>query len=127
MVNKKIILNKNDLILLLAILAIGSILLVFIKVTGQKGDRVVVTVDGAVFGEYDLDQDRQVLIETEAGINLLVIQSGSCFLEDADCPDKLCVKQGTINNVGQSIICLPHRVVISIEGEAEQTYDTMAQ
>ncbi len=32
------------------------------------------------------------------------------------CPDKLCIKQGFINKVGESIVCLPNRVVITWEG-----------
>ena len=41
-------------------------------------------------------------------------------MEDADCPDRLCVKQGRIKKVGESIVCLPHKVVIEIVGEKEE-------
>ena len=38
-------------------------------------------------------------------------------MEDADCPDKVCVKTGKIKKPGQTIVCLPHRTVIEITGD----------
>ena len=38
-------------------------------------------------------------------------------MEDADCPDKVCVKTGKIKSPGQTVVCLPHRVVIEITGD----------
>lgn len=35
-------------------------------------------------------------------------------MTDADCGDKTCVKTGSIKETGQSIVCLPHRLVITI-------------
>ena len=38
-------------------------------------------------------------------------------MEEADCPDRLCVRQGAVSRVGESIICLPHELVVTVEGE----------
>ena len=37
--------------------------------------------------------------------------------EDANCPDRLCVSWGKINKPGETILCLPHRIIIRIIGE----------
>lgn len=46
--------------------------------------------------------------------------NGGISIEDADCPDKICLKQGFINKPGQSIICLPHKLVIEIIGDTKE-------
>ncbi len=42
-------------------------------------------------------------------------------MDKADCPDKLCVKQGKISKSGESIICLPHKVVVKISAEERES------
>ena len=50
------------------------------------------------------------------GTNTLVIEDRAAWMEDALCPDHICVDMGKIRYSGQSIVCLPNRVVVSIEG-----------
>ena len=57
--------------------------------------------------------------------NLLMISDGTAFVSDADCPDKLCVKQRAISRNGESIICLPHKLVIRIVAKEESRLDAV--
>ena len=86
-----------------------------------RGESVVVRVDGVERGRYPLDA--QTPIETWVdgvdGRNYIVIRDGVCSVTEADCPDRLCVRQGTISRAGEQIICLPHHLVVSIEGRQE--------
>ena len=41
-------------------------------------------------------------------------------MKDADCPDKLCEKTGKISKNGETIVRLPHRVVVEIQGGEAQ-------
>jgi len=126
-VNIKKFVGKNDLILILVIFIVALIMLFFISFSSKNGEIVVITVDGNVYATYDLSIDEKVVIKTDEGSNVLIIKDNKCYLEEADCPDKLCVKQGEIYKSGQSIICLPHRVVISVESKEETEYDAIAQ
>jgi hypothetical protein len=88
----------------------------------------VVTVDGAAYGVYELDEPRRVEITVDGRTaNLLVIENGAASMEEADCPDELCVRQGTISKSGQTIVCLPHRLVAEVTGGEEADYDTISQ
>ena len=85
---------------------------------------VVVTVDAEEYGSYPLSEDCMVDIgET----NCLVISEGTAVMEWADCPDQICVHHSPVSRNGESIICLPNEVVISIQGGDEPELDGMVQ
>ena len=109
--------HGKDLWLIGGFLAAGLILLLILLLTQGQGARVEVRVSGMVVATYALDKDGSYRIEgKDGGTNLLVIRDGTASVTEADCPDKLCVGMGKIRYSGQSIICLPHEVVISITG-----------
>ena len=81
-------------------------------------DKSTVTVDGKLFETYSLNEDKTVEIRTgENGenSNLLVIENGRAFVKTATCPDGICASHKPIFRDGESIVCLPHRVVITAD------------
>ena len=80
------------------------------------GEQVQVTVDGTVIATLPLDKDTTMTVPGVGGENTLVIADGYARVTAADCPDKVCVRHGAISRPGQSIICLPHRVVVTVIG-----------
>lgn len=114
--------RKQDVILILFFLVIAAAGLIWVNIGREGGQIVRVTVDGTVTGEYPLNRDDTVAIEGVGGSNTLVIEGGQADMTEADCPDKVCVDHAPISDVGESIICLPHKVVVEIiagEGETE--------
>ena len=113
--NKK---KRNDLILvgaLLAALLLAGALLLLLR---KEGDLVRVTVDGEEYGVYSLSRDVEVDIRTGKDgeqLNRLIIRDGKAFVETATCPDGICAAHRPISHDGESIICLPHKVVVAIE------------
>jgi len=119
--NKK---YRSDLILIAALLAAGAVLCIILMLTMKTGGTVQVTVDGKTVKTFPLDKDTSYEIAGfEGGRNMLVIKDGQAWIEEADCPDGLCVNMGRISKNGQSVICLPHRVVVSITDENGTTDD----
>lgn len=110
---------RNDIILISAILLAALTVLGILTLTKKPGSAVLVEINGQVTARYPLDKDIRTDIVTEGEhLNVLVIEDGKAHIESADCPDKLCVKQRAISKAGESIICLPHKLVIRIEGES---------
>ena len=108
---------KNDLYIILVAAAVALIAFLARGITQKEGDYVSVSVDGETVGTFPMNEDTEHEIQGVGGVNLLVIEDGECFIREADCPDELCVKQGKISRKGESVICLPHKVVVGIEGE----------
>ena len=107
---------RADLVLILALLCLAGGGFAFLHAQRTEGGAAVVYVDGVRTAEYPLARDCTVtLTGWDGGWNQLVIQDGKAQVTGADCPDGLCTRMHAICYSGESIICLPHRVVIQIE------------
>ena len=156
--------RKNDIILVLVLLSLAAAgLFVFHLTHMGEGRKVRVTVDGVLFGEYDLgtngagDGDsfpafdavaggqgtlemnrvsdsqstgktdmageddlsgkeniQRIEIPGKVGKCFLVISDGKADMESADCPNQICVHHSAISHTGETIVCLPNRVVIEV-------------
>lgn len=114
-------LRKADLLLLAAALVFGAVLAAVLLLR-SPGGTVQVRVAGAVTAGYPLDRDASYTITgANGGTNLLVIEDGTARVEEASCPDGVCVHTGRIRRNGQSIVCLPNQVVVEIVSGTENS------
>ena len=107
---------RNDLILISALLISIVILGLCMFIFSKNGDTVTVTVDGNVYATFSLDENMSYDIVTgkdSNNINRLVIKDGKASVEYATCPDGICASHRPISRSGESIVCLPHKVVIT--------------
>lgn len=110
--------KKKEIIFAGIILVLAGILFLVFRLTGEtEGNQVRITIDGEEYGTYALEEDREIEVRQNGGYNKIVIENGIVYMEDADCPDKYCIEQGKIHNQKQTIVCLPHRLVVDIMGE----------
>ncbi|MGN0408534.1 MAG: NusG domain II-containing protein [Bacteroides sp.] len=116
----------HDLILVGAVLAAALAVYALVNVLGRDGQTVVVTVDGTVIAEKPITVNDAVEIKDADGYNRVVIDNREVYMESADCPDKVCVKTGRIRRAGETIVCLPHKVVVEIKGGSSYD-DAIAQ
>lgn len=121
--------NKIEKVLWIIILGVAVALFLFLKFSANDGEQVIVKVDKKEIARYDLNTDREVIIDgKDGGKNTLVIKDGKVYIKDATCPDKLCEHQGKIHMVGQSLICLPNRVVIEItDDKKDEEFDGISK
>ena len=128
--NKKKKLLRNDVILIGAILLIAIAGGLFLLLFRGFGDYVQVTIDGELYGTYSLSHDLTENIytsEDKSSYNRLVISGGKAYVESASCPDKICAEHRPVHRKGESIVCLPNRVVITvIAAETEGSPDIVA-
>ena len=116
--------KKDIIIIALALLAALALYLVSQISLGAKASVVVVTVDGrevlrkplAMENRYDIAQD-------DGSLNVIRVEDGAVFMEEANCRDGLCIRQGKMRNGAKTIVCLPHKLVVRLEGDAPQGGD----
>ena len=90
-------------------------LFLIVSFTKRQGTNVQVKINGEIIAIYNLEEDG--VYHLNDGTNILYINDKTVWIETAECPDKLCIKQGKISSVGESIICLPYKLTITIIGE----------
>ena len=115
--------KKQDIICIIIILAIAVICYLGIGVHRKEGSVVVVYGDGQAVDSFSLDEEVDYTIQTKQGTNQLVISNHKAKITQADCKDKLCVHQTQIAKDGETIVCLPHKVVVQVAGGKEQELD----
>lgn len=116
--------RRNDIILVALVIAIAATGLILLNIFKTEGSFVAVKIDGKETARYPLSVNTEVVIETENnGKNTLVIEDGKAFVKDVNCPDKICEGHSKISYKGETIVCLPHKVVIEIV--ADETTDEL--
>lgn len=116
--NKRVI--RNDIIVILTFLAIALVLFAFIKSPSNSGSVAVVELDGKEIGRYPLSSEISLPIKNHEGDILLVLQikGNEAFVSNSVCKDHSCERMGMISKKGESIICLPSRIIIKIMGDS---------
>ncbi|MEY8292399.1 NusG domain II-containing protein [Carnobacteriaceae bacterium 52-44] len=90
---------------------------------------VVISADGEVVHEMELKNDhtREIyeFVDDHGHENTIVREGQTVYMADANCTDLLCVQQGEITEAGETIVCLPNRVLVEItsDGESPQQND----
>ena len=116
---------RSDIILIGVLLIISLSVLLFVFLTREEGAIADVYIDGVKVAEYPLSIDGVYYINN--GSNVLVIEDGAAYMREANCPDKFskngCVNTGKIFYVGQTIVCLPNKIIVEIVGEGEGIVD----
>lgn len=110
--------GKVILFLLLAAVAASAALLL-LRGGGEDNPVARITRDGVLLEEIDLDKVDQpytLTFEDESGSNTVSVERGRIRISEADCPDQVCVNQGWIADGTVPIVCLPHRLMVEIEG-----------
>lgn len=120
--------KRLDIIIIAVVLFVaGGLYFSGILSPGEKGGEAVVYVDGEEKARYSLSENITDTIETENGINEIEIKDGKVSMVYADCRDQICVNHVPINKEHESIICLPHKVVVEIENGEENDVDVVAK
>lgn len=108
--------HKKDLLLIIIILIIAAVGFGANYFLQKKpAAELEISVDGKVIDVLDLAQDTEMTIEGwNGGTNHLIIQDGIAWVDEATCPDKVCVHQGKVSLNRQMIVCLPNRMVATV-------------
>ena len=119
---------KHDLILLTMFILIAAILFFIINRTDEiKGDYVLITLNNSEYARIPLNKDTVLSIDSDKGKNTVVVSDKEVYVESADCPDQICVDHAHIMYEGETIVCLPHRLIIKIVSEEGSETDAISQ
>ena len=107
-------LKRNDIILIISLFVIAAILFFFIQSKKKVGGTVSVLKNNQELYNLPLNQDTIEMIEFDGQYNQLIIKDKKVWVESANCSNQICVQHPKIQYSGETIICLPHQLVITI-------------
>lgn len=126
MKNSQLVLfKKQDLLIYALVLAVlFCSFFLWGRIQTEPGGSLVVSVNGTETKTFPLNTDTEFSVEGYAGLSCTVsIKNRAASVTEADCPDKLCAKHNPISRTGESIVCLPARITLTISGEEESEVD----
>ncbi len=115
---------KGDVVVILFVIMLAILIGVtfWMKTGTGEGNVVVIYRDGEKVQEIPLDKDTELLIENDY-TNKLIVKDKKVAIAESDCPGRDCVHSGWISGKGRSLVCLPNRVEVRIEGEMDSEVD----
>lgn len=115
--------KKRDTVLAAVLLILGVTGVLIVKYGLKSGNIADVYIDDKLVQTIDMSVDDEYTFQTDKGSNTVEVRNGAVSMKSADCPDKVCVRMGTKNRNGETITCLPHKLVIEVHGGQEQEVD----
>ncbi|MFQ6848427.1 MAG: NusG domain II-containing protein [Clostridium perfringens] len=115
--------KKWDLIIIIVLIILSLMPIRLLISSNNSGDlkRVIISVNGEEYESLELKENLNKIIKIEEGLGVtaICINKGQVYMNHSNCTDKVCMRQGKISKIGESIVCLPNRVFIEIKGEEE--------
>ena len=101
--------KKHDLFIIVA--AVFIIALSFMLIKGKNGATLTVKENNKTVYVGSIYKDKNIKLQN----NTLIIKDGYVYMKSANCKNNICVHTGKIHKKGESIICLPNKVIAQIE------------
>lgn len=119
--------GRWDIILALGLIIISAATLFLINANSGK-TIAVISIDGSQTERINLTAVKNRTIPINGAVPVVIeTDNGRIRFLSAECPDKLCVRTGWISKAGQTAVCLPARVSITITGADDKLPDIITE
>ena len=115
--------HKKQNVIFIIILLIASFTMLFFIIMGkqtQKGDKVLIYVNGTMVQEGSLEVEAEIVIHGNPGDNVLVIRDRKAYMKEASCENHVCIQQGEVSRNGETIICMPNQIIVEVSAEKQE-------
>jgi len=116
-----------DIILIIILTTISLSGFILQKGLTQQGKFYIVEINGKMLYRLLLATDTLFTIRGRTGDITIEAKNSRVRISESSCPLKLCVKTGWINKPGESIICVPNKLAIHIQGSNKGVVDAVTE
>lgn len=120
-IKNAILKHRIDVIVVASLLLLSLVTLLVINLTKKEGAYATVTLEGVTVGEYPLDKDASYTLG--GGTNTLTVKDGKAYMSYSNCPDHVCERTGKVKHVGETIVCLPNKITVTVTGVSDNAVD----
>ncbi|MBI9013472.1 MAG: NusG domain II-containing protein [Clostridiales bacterium] len=107
------------IIIIILALVLGAYGYVFYKGMSTNDKILTITQDQEVLYEFKIDESysNMIRIENDDQYNVIYIQDGEVWVEEANCLNQVCVTHSHVSKIGEMIVCIPHKLILEIKGD----------
>lgn len=107
---------------------VGTALVLLIVGSGRRdGDSARIEGDGGFERVASLASDGTVEVDGPLGKTVVEISGGEARVLTSPCPHQLCVRMGAVRTPGRAVVCVPNRVVVTVEGDGAAPTDAVTR
>ncbi len=112
--------KRRDVLIIAVVLALALGMYAFSQMSlGGAVASVVVTIGGQEVLRKPLAvEDAYEIRQEDGSVNVIAVEDGAVYMKEANCRDGLCIAQGKMRNGAKTIVCLPHQLVVRLDGES---------
>lgn len=117
------------IITLIAVSLLSSGIILYSSARSKYASQYIeISIGGELYKKipFSSSTEETMDVKTDLGENRIRISEGKVQILDADCPDKVCIRDGAISKPGQALVCLPNQLVIEIKGVKSNETDDVA-
>ena len=116
--------RKNDYLLLVFLILLTSLVYFLHGSTTATQDKIlIVQHEQNILQKIHLQKiqaPKKIEIPTEHGTVIVQIDHNGAYIVDSPCRDKLCIHQGKITHTGQTIVCMPEKVLLTLTAAGKE-------
>lgn len=117
--------RKTDAVIAAAVLCVCAVLLLVSRAGRDGTVTAQIICDGEVYCEYELSaQTETFTVSPKEGV-VITFDGGSVFFSESGCKGKQCISAGRLTKAGQSAVCLPENVLITLKGKSAPSADAI--
>ena len=107
------------IVVILILLSFAPVLVFSLNRASSPTQEAVLSVDGKEIKTFDLSDNSQAYTyryeDKDRDYNLIEVKGNRIRIKEADCGDQICVRRGWIEQSGETIVCLPHKLLIEVK------------
>ena len=119
--------TRADIALIVALFTLSAVGFGIARRNAVPGGHIVVEVDGRTVMELSLDQDVTTSVAGPLGDTVLEVHDHGVAITDSPCPNKYCIRMGSLELRGEMAVCVPNRVVVIVTGGGDEGFDGVVQ
>jgi len=115
-----------DRLVLYVLLGVG-IVLALTGARGATGSSVVIEGPDGFERFVPLASSDTVRVPGPLGETVVEVRDGAARVTESPCPHGLCLRMGEARSPGQSVVCVPNRVVVTVAGDGPAATDAITR
>lgn len=119
--------KKGDLLIIGAVVLCAAVAAWMWLMPAQRSASLCIYHNDQLIATLPMDEDTRYPIQIDGNENVVEIHDGKASMVSANCPDLICVNSPAIGHDGETIVCLPHGIVLKATGGEAAPIDGLAQ